>query len=496
MTRKSFAHVCNLNVVFLLMAAFTLVTTLAASAQEAGSGPAYDRPWQYFAHSEAQGSSLSGPQGDKTVSRSPGAGKVSFRKAVPYVTSGYNPYSVAIADLNGDGKLDLVVANQQQSKNDPEGSISVMLGKGGGKFHAAVNYDSGGQSAYSIVVADINGDGKLDLVVANGCDGSNCSTGGVGVLLGKGDGTFKKAVVYRSGAASVFGSRVAVGDLNGDGKLDLAVATTGAGCGNGCPKGLVAVLLGKGDGTFKKAKTYRTGGFDAIGWVAIADVNGDKKPDLVVANYCATECSFPPAQGSVGVLLGKGDGTFRAVKTYPSGGDGTVSVAVADLNKDGKPDILVANCGPLACGPGSPGGNVGVLIGNGNGTFKPVVNYPAANSPFNVVAADMNGDGNLDIVVSNWGTPDAATNDGAVTVLLGKGDGTFRPAQTFPSGGAEAPSVAVADVNKDGRLDIVLACVADTLNQSSTGVVTVLINATKSASRSAETRAVALKTPQ
>jgi uncharacterized membrane protein len=476
---RRLAYVCNLNVV-LFIAAFTLIAAFGASAQDMGSAPDYDRPWQHFAQ-------VNGPLGDNTLSQSPAAGRVSFRKAVPYITSGYNPYSVAIADVNGDGKLDLVVANEEQSKNDPQGSISVMLGRGNGTFRAAVNYASGGQGAFSISVADVNGDGKLDLVVANGCLGSDCSMGGVGVLLGKGDGTFKKAVTYGSGAASVFGSRVAVGDLNGDGKLDLAVATTGVGCGNGCPPGLVAVLLGKGDGTFKKAKTYHTGGFDAIGWVAIADVNGDKKADLVVANYCATECKYPPSEGSVGVLLGNGNGTFKAVKTYSSGGNGTASVAVADLNKDGKPDILVANCGPLACGPGSPGGNVGVLLGKGNGTFKPVVNYPAANSPFNVVAADVNGDGKLDIVVSNWGTPDAGTNDGAVTVLRGKGDGTFRTAQTFPSGGAEAPSVAVADVNKDGRLDVVLACVADTLNQSSTGVVTVLINATKGASRSAQT---------
>ena len=471
MSRKSFAHLCNFNVVVLLIAVFSV----AASAQDSGATSDSDRPWQHFAQFGA-----GEPQSHQTIVP---AGKVSFRPAVPYTTSGYNPYSVAIADLNGDGKLDLVVANEQQSKSDSQGSISVMLGKGNGTFHAAVNYSSGGESAYSISIADVNGDGKLDLIVANGCFGSDCSTGSVGVLLGNGNGTFKKVVTYRSGAASVFGAHVAVGDLNGDGKLDLAVANTGPGCGNGCPEGLIGILLGNGDGTFRKAKTYRTGGFDAIGWVAIADVNGDKKPDLVVANYCATECSYPPVEGSVGVLLGKGNGTFAAVKTYLSGGDGAVSVAVADLNKDGRPDILVANCGPEACGPGSPGGNVGVLIGNGNGTFKAAVNYPAANSPFNVVAADMNGDGKLDIVVSNWGTPNAGSNDGAVTVLLGKGTGTFQAAQTFPSGGAEAPSVAVADVNKDGRPDIVLACVADSLNQSSTGVVTVLINNTKSALR-------------
>ena len=478
MMRKSFAHVCNLNLVFLFIPAFTLVAALAASAQERGSTPDYDRPWQHFARSgaEAQGSPVTGPQSGEILFQPPVLGPVNFRKAVLYITSGYNPYSVAIADVNGDGKPDLIIANEQQSKTDPAGSISVMLGKGNGTFHVAVNYSSGGESAYSISVADVNGDGKLDLVVANGCLGSDCSTGSVGVLLGKGDGTFEKVRTYGSGAASVFGSHVAVGDLNGDGKLDLAVATTGSTC---CSAGFVGVLLGNGDGTFRKAKMYSTGGFDAIGWVEIADVNGDKKPDLVVANYCATECSYPPVEGSVGVLLGNGNGTFKAVKTYPSGGDGAVSVAVADLNKDGKPDILVANCGPEACGPGSPGGNVGVLIGNGNGTFKPVVNYPAANSPFDVVAADVNGDGKLDIVVSNWGTPNAGTNDGAVTVLQGKGNGTFRPAQTFPSGGAEAPSVAVADVNNDGRPDIVLACVADSLNQSSTGVTTVLINTSK-----------------
>ena len=173
MSRKSFAQVCNLTFVVLFIAVFTLV----ASAQETGSAPDYDRPWQHFAQPSATEAPLIGPLSANIVSGSPDAGTVSFRKAVPYKTSGYNPYSVAIADVNGDGILDLVVANEEQSKSDPQGSISVMLGKGDGKFHAVVNYSSGGESAYSITVADVNGDGKLDLVVANGCFGSDCSTG-------------------------------------------------------------------------------------------------------------------------------------------------------------------------------------------------------------------------------------------------------------------------------------------------------------------------------
>src|SRR5271170_7499706 len=166
MARKSLADVRKLKVVFLFLAAFTLVAALAASAQEAGSAPDYDRPWRHFAQSgaaKAQGSPVNAPLGDESALRPPASGKVSFRKAVPYVTSGYNPYSVAIADLNGDGNLDVVVANESQSKNNPEGSISVMLGKGDGTFHAPVNYSSGGEGAYSISVADFNGDGKLDL---------------------------------------------------------------------------------------------------------------------------------------------------------------------------------------------------------------------------------------------------------------------------------------------------------------------------------------------
>src|SRR5579862_4953065 len=139
MARKSFAFVRKLKVVFFFLAAFTVVVALTAAAQEITSSTNYDRPWQHFAgagQGEAQGLPAGELRSDETVYRSPASAKVNFPKAVPYTTSGYNPYSVALADVNGDGNLDLIVANESQSKNDSQGSISVMLGKGDGKFHA------------------------------------------------------------------------------------------------------------------------------------------------------------------------------------------------------------------------------------------------------------------------------------------------------------------------------------------------------------------------
>jgi len=174
-----------------------------------------------------------------------------------------------------------------------------------------VTYGSGGLYARSVAVADVNGDGKPDLAVANLClTEYNCPNGLVGVLLGNGDGTFQTAVTYGSGG--YYAMSVAVADVNGDGKPDLVVANncTSGDFSNGCtdPSGTVGVLLGNGDGTFQAAVTYGSGGYYSSS-VAVADVNGDGKPDLVVANECAdTSCT----NGSVGVLLGNGDGTFQA----------------------------------------------------------------------------------------------------------------------------------------------------------------------------------------
>jgi len=238
-------------------------------------------------------------------------------------------------------------------------------------FVEAPVFSSGGYTARSVAVADVNGDGKPDLLVVNQCSTSSCanSNGVVGVLLGNGDGTFQAAVTYASGGANAYS--VAVADVNGDGKPDLLVSNQCV--DNNCANGSVGVLLGNGDGTFQSAASYGSGGEFAYS-VAAADVNGDGKPDLLVANQCATSnCTNP--NGTVGVLMGNGDGTFQPAVMYASGGVNTNSVAVADVNGDGKPDLVISNqCADSNCANGT----VGVLLGNGNGTFRPVVTYASA----------------------------------------------------------------------------------------------------------------------
>jgi hypothetical protein len=328
--------------------------------------------------------------------------------------TGSDPLSVAADDFNGDGKLDLVVANSGSN------NVSVLLGNGDGTFQAAVNYDAGSNPQF-VAVGDFNADGKLDLAVVNGSSG----IGSVSILLGKGDGTFQAAVSYGVGLQPI---SVAVADFNGDGKLDLAVVNMST------SNGSVSVLLGKGDGTFQAASSFDVGTFPFS--VAVGDFNGDDKLDLAVVNF---------GSGTVSVLLGNGDGTFQAAVDY-GGGNAPVSVAVADFNGDGKLDLAVAN---LASGNVGPG-NVSVLLGKGDGTFQPAVSYEAGSNTgaASVAAGDFSGDGRLDLVVATSGT-NSANN---VSILVGNGDGTFQPGVNYGTG--SNPFAAVGDFNRDGRLDI------------------------------------------
>ena len=368
-----------------------------------------------------------------------------FLPAVPYSSGGSGAHSTAAAYLNGDGKVDLAVANTDSN------TVGILLGSGDGTFKPAVTYDSGGDPT-SVEEADVNGDGKPDLVVAN----YNSAT--VGVLLGNGDGTFQTVVTYGSGGK--FAWSVAVADVNGDGKPDLLVTNQ---CVNisDCAHSSVGVLLGNGDGTFQAAVTYDSGGVSAL-WVTVVDVNGDGKPDLSVANFNT---------GTVGVLLGNGDGTFQSAISYSSGGDGAYSVAVADVNNDGKPDLVVAN---------SDSNTVSVLLGNGDATFQSAVSYASGGSQDRSVAvADVNGDGKPDLLVANACAGSGDCANGVVGVLLGKGDGTFQAAVTYESGGFAAQRIAVADVNADGRPDLLVAnCGPNGATFCGSGVVGVLLNNT------------------
>ena len=400
---------------------------------------------------------------------------LNFAAAVPYGSGGFGADSVAVADVNGDSKPDLVVANQCADSNCNNGSVGVLLGNGNGTFQTAVAYNSGGYAALSVAVADVNGDGKPDVLVVNLCvTGSNCNNGSVGVLLGNGDGTFQPVVTYGSGGYSA--RSVAVVDVNADGKPDLLVANCGGSCGSGSGSyGSVGVLLGNGNGTFQTAVAYNSGGYSALS-VAVADVNGDGKPDVVVANECSSSSCGSGSNGSVGVLLGNGDGTFQTAVAYWSGYD-TYSTTIADVNGDGKPDVLVVNL--CVSGSNCNSGSVGVLLGNGDGTFQSVVTYNSDTwQPFSIAAADVNGDGKPDVVAASDCSSSSNCNNGAVvSVLLGNGDGVFQTAVAYGSGGLFAQSVAVEDVNGDGKPDVLVAnCSNSSSGCGSDGVVGVLIN--------------------
>ena len=351
--------------------------------------------------------------GPGRVSVFPGNGDGTFQPPRSFDT-GSLPIIVAVGDFNGDGVPDLAVANSFPYPANRR--VSVFFGNGDGTFQAAVNSSV---AEYQVAVGDFNGDGKLDLAAAS--PESNT----VSVLLGNGDGTFQPAV-----DSPGRGTPIAVGDFNGDGALDLALATNSQ-------SNTVSVLLGKGDGTFQSPLTFGVGSGPYS--AAVGDFNGDGKLDLAVSNsYTAT----------VSILLGNGDGTFLDTPNFPAGNTMPTSVAVGDFNGDGKQDVAVANTSSWVCDPRCHWGSgaVSVLLGNGDGTFRAPLTYAAGSYPSAVVVGDLNGDGVPDVAVANYGSHD-------ISVLLGHGDGTFQAAVNLPAGDFPA-SVAVGDFNRDGKLDL------------------------------------------
>jgi hypothetical protein len=328
---------------------------------------------------------------------------------------GENPQTRgAIGDFNGDGILDIATANTAPDETQTmyANTVSISLGNGDGTFTSQGLGPATGVGPESIVSADFNGDGKLDLATANTTDST------VTVLLGNGNGTFAAASQTPAVGASPNG--IVTGDFNGDGKADLAVAV-----GNG-----VTVLLGNGDGTFTALATIVSG--FAGSQIATADFNGDGKADLVVRGYSSTP--------ELLVLLGNGDGTFTTAQTIAVA-ESQGGIAVGDFNGDGIPDFAAT---------GSSSENaVTIYVGKGDGTFTAKLAASATyGDPLDIQAADFNGDGKLDLAVINF-----TESVNREVVLLGNGDGTF----TLPgiSTGIYAyDAVAIGDFNGDGVPDI------------------------------------------
>jgi hypothetical protein len=357
-----------------------------------------------------------------------GIGDGTFRIVTNFVTGSY-PQTLVLSDFNGDGRLDLGVQT--------DAGFLILLGKGDGSFNEVFSYDDADILPSSLAVGDFNGDGKPDLVLARSTNSNGVA---ISVLLGNGDGTFEAPINTVDGVDTFSVAGVAVGDFNGDGKGDLAVAGYGGG---------VRVLLGKGNGSFQSAIHYAAGSYSAS--VAIGDFNGDGKPDLVAATS-----GIKSHSPGVSVLLNNGDGGFQAAVNYSAGAvdccsdPGPVSVAVGDFNGDGKPDLAVANVGEGHNTGIETNGTISVLLGNGDGTFQRAVTYNTGNVPLSVTVGDFNGDGKPDLAV----LADPYYGDSHnLCILLGNGDGTFQPAAKY-EGPPDGP-IFVADFNGDGKSDLV-----------------------------------------
>ncbi|HKW17129.1 MAG TPA: FG-GAP-like repeat-containing protein [Terriglobales bacterium] len=310
--------------------------------------------------------------------------------------------SVAVADFNNDGISDIAIATNMSSGE-------VFLGNGDGTFGAGLPFPGAGAQ---LLVDDFNGDGKLDLI-----------TGGVAVFLGNGDGTFQQAVTSSVPSANYF----AVGDFNGDGKSDVVFIGV-QDILTGQAPALVSVALGKGDGTlivdddlFVSCNCLdATLNREAL----IADLNGDGTGDLIYMQ------DFPGYGTLIGSVLVNRNGMFQSPQvTWAKSSNGGARGAIGDLNHDGKPDLVVT------------ADYVGVLLGNGDGTYQAPVYYGSGKSVY-VALGDFNGDGNLDIVTADTSS---------ISLSSGNGDGTFG----FPTSiSSLATFLVVADFNKDGKLDL------------------------------------------
>jgi hypothetical protein len=404
-----------------------------------------------------------------------GKGDGTFRPAATYNVA-QSPQSILVTDMNGDGIVDLTILDSQAAGGYDK--VWVAPGKADGSFGTPIGTLTGTVTGY-LAHTDLNHDGHTDLVIADPF------TSGIAVLFGKGDGTFQPPKLYAAGAqgkptsvgviplgdgnTALFTIDFLTGDIlltfaSSDGTVSSPliqfVGTTPSGLAVADLDGDSQPDLAISDSSTGSLYVLRSTGNGQFGVpvpytlgrspgaVAFVDVNHDGKPDAIVANT-----------DGIDVLLGKGDGTFGAARTFASAGqhasifENISSLATADLNSDGNVDVVAANTGS---------GGLSVFLGNGDGSFRPAsaAPLPSGVTPVAAVVGDLNGDGKPDLLAAYiYPPPDGVSFSpppGGIRILLGNGDGTFSPAGDTAFAGS-VMSAGLADLNGDGILDAVVS---------------------------------------
>jgi hypothetical protein len=357
---------------------------------------------------------------------------VALASPAPTYAVGKSPAAVVIRDFNGDGILDIVTANSGDN------TISLLLGNGDGTFKAATSI-AVGISPVTIAAGDFNGDGNWDLAVGNqGSPANNSNTGAsIQILLGDGHGGFTTKATYAV-AAYAAPAEVVTGDFNKDGKLDLYFATAAWNSSQGH-----LLMLGNGDGTFQ----VPTNAFGCAGFgLSVGDFNGDGIPEVASTEFAPSDVCVAIYSPSAATW----SRTRVVVRAYPA------STAIADFNGDGKPDLVVGS-NTL---PSGSYNTASVTLGNGDLTFGASSTYTVAtpNVPNSfpqgdpaprVTTGDFSSDGKPDIAMANPGS-------NSVSILVNRGDGTFAGSSTYPVGSVPV-AIAQADLDRNGKADLVTA---------------------------------------